>query len=427
MTAPFAPVAFPSTDPVGAVLGRLGQLDATLRRLDPTWLGVATTSAAGGAVVRASEFSSHLSAAAGEGVSAGPSLASQGTPLGLFGLDRLGPRTAGLGKGDAVAAAPGGERRFAEAGRYAVVEPLRNARLTQDFGPSDFTGAGPATVDGVYYPHYHDGLDLAAPLGTKVRAIAAGEVVFAGRMADGNVLVRIRHADDSESWYGHLGAGLDVQAGDKVARGERIGVVGLTGNTTGPHLHLELWRNGRTIDPAPWLEKGRLPDTPAHLIDAVRSIDSVAGAERTSAADAGTLARFDAVADEIPFARQIRRAAIHAGIDPLLLASMVRAESGFRPDAVSYAGAMGLTQLMPATARSLGVDDPFDPAENLRGGAKYLAGNLRIYGRVDLALAAYQAGKGAVAAAGGIPDSPTTRNYIDRILGYWSGYLREAT
>jgi soluble lytic murein transglycosylase-like protein len=85
---------------------------------------------------------------------------------------------------------------------------------------------------------------------------------------------------------------------------------------------------------------------------------------------------------------------------------------------------MGMTQLMPATARALGVTDPFDPAENLRGGARYLASNLRIYGRVDLALAAYQAGKGTVSRAGGIPDSPTTHRYIDRILTTWSGLLQ---
>jgi soluble lytic murein transglycosylase-like protein len=141
------------------------------------------------------------------------------------------------------------------------------------------------------------------------------------------------------------------------------------------------------------------------------------------AVGAAVLARFDAVAHRIPYAAEIRSAAIEAGIDPLLLASMVRAESNFRADAVSRAGAMGLTQLMPATAKALGVDNPFDPAENLRGGARYIGSNLRIYGRVDLALAAYQAGKGAVAAAGGIPDSPTTRNYIAVILRTWSGYL----
>ena len=139
------------------------------------------------------------------------------------------------------------------------------------------------------------------------------------------------------------------------------------------------------------------------------------------------LAAFDAVADTIPYATEIRAAAVKAGVDSLLLASLVRAESGFRPRAVSSAGALGLTQLMPDTARSMHVEDPFDPADNVAAGARYLANNLKIFGRVDLALAAYQAGKGAVRAAGRIPDSPTTRNYVNTILRTWSGHLEDAS
>ena len=164
-----------------------------------------------------------------------------------------------------------------------------------------------------------------------------------------------------------------------------------------------------------------------------RAHDSAPGIpETTPTAPAGApdgaaaLARFDEVADDIPYAKEIRAAAIKAHIDPLLLTSVVRAESGFRANAVSRVGAQGLAQLMPATSKSMGVKDPFDAATNVAAGARYLANNLKIYGRTDLALAAYQAGKGAVARAGGIPDSPTTHHYIDRILGYWSGYLKEA-
>jgi hypothetical protein len=296
-----------------------------------------------------------------------------------------------------------------------LVAPLPGARLTQGFGPSSLSLEPTAVVDGTRYDHYHDGLDLAAPIGRPVLAAADGTVVSAGRMPDGAVAVRIRHADESETFYAHLEADLEVRTGDSVKAGQAIGTVGMTGNTTGPHLHFELRFKGRTVDPAPWLEAGRLPGA-----DALAAHPDVA-----STPDA--LARFDAVANDIPFAVEIRSAAIEAGIDPLLLASMIRAESGFRPEAVSWAGAQGLTQLMPGTARSLEVSDPFDPAENVRGGAKYLAGNLRIYGRVDLALAAYQAGKGAVARAGGIPESPTTHRYIDRILSYWAGYLEKSS
>lgn len=116
------------------------------------------------------------------------------------------------------------------------------------------------------------------------------------------------------------------------------------------------------------------------------------------------------------YAPAIRRAAAAAGIDPRLLAALVWAESGFRPDATSAAGAIGLTQLMPGTAAALGVD-PRDPMQNLEGGARYLAAQIQRFGSVELALAAYSAGPGAVAAAGGIP-SAGTRAYVDRVLGY---------
>jgi soluble lytic murein transglycosylase-like protein len=82
---------------------------------------------------------------------------------------------------------------------------------------------------------------------------------------------------------------------------------------------------------------------------------------------------------------------------------------------------------MPATAASLGVKDPLDAVQNLRAGARYLANNLRIYGRADLALAAYHDGKGAVASAGGVPDYPVTHGYIDRICSYWTHYQEAAS
>jgi soluble lytic murein transglycosylase-like protein len=101
-----------------------------------------------------------------------------------------------------------------------------------------------------------------------------------------------------------------------------------------------------------------------------------------------------------------------------LFESVVAAESGFDPSVVSAAGAQGLTQLMPATARMLGVTDPLDPAQNLEGGARYLAQMIRQFdGNVRLALAAYNAGPGAVARHGGVPPFRETRDYVERVLG----------
>jgi hypothetical protein len=115
------------------------------------------------------------------------------------------------------------------------------------------------------------------------------------------------------------------------------------------------------------------------------------------------------------FAAAIEQAASAAGIDPKLLAAVTWSESGFNPAAVSGAGAVGLTQLMPGTAAGLGVD-PADPAQNLAGGARYLAGQLQRFGRLDLALAAYNAGPSAVTKAGGVPPYPETRAYVARVL-----------
>ncbi|HVV35261.1 MAG TPA: NlpC/P60 family protein [Acidimicrobiales bacterium] len=116
------------------------------------------------------------------------------------------------------------------------------------------------------------------------------------------------------------------------------------------------------------------------------------------------------------YAAAIQNAAAKAGVDPKLLAALAWSESGFRPDAVSGAGAIGLTQLMPGTAEGMGVD-PTDPQQNLEGGAKYLAVQLRRFGgRVDLALAAYNAGPTAVTKYGGVPPYTETQNYVRRVM-----------
>lgn len=120
-----------------------------------------------------------------------------------------------------------------------------------------------------------------------------------------------------------------------------------------------------------------------------------------------------------PWAGAIEKAATQAGVPPALLAALTWAESGFRADARSHAGAIGLTQLMPGTARGLGVD-PYDPAQNLAGGARYLADQIRRFGSVDLALAAYNAGPGRVERAGGIPNISETRAYVPKVLGYYA-------
>jgi hypothetical protein len=118
------------------------------------------------------------------------------------------------------------------------------------------------------------------------------------------------------------------------------------------------------------------------------------------------------------YADAIAAAAGRHGIDPALLAAMVQVESSFEPRAVSPKGAQGLLQLMPATGRRFGVKDPFDPVQNLDGGAQYLKWLLaRFEGRADLALAAYNAGEGAVDRHGGkIPPYGETLRYVNGVL-----------
>lgn len=120
--------------------------------------------------------------------------------------------------------------------------------------------------------------------------------------------------------------------------------------------------------------------------------------------------------DAVPFAPLFKAAGARYGVDPSLLAAIARQESSFDPNAVSRAGAKGLMQLMPATARSLGVEDPFDPAQAVDGAARLLKGLLSEFGRTDLALAAYNAGPGAVHRYNGIPPYPETQEYVRRIM-----------
>lgn len=111
----------------------------------------------------------------------------------------------------------------------------------------------------------------------------------------------------------------------------------------------------------------------------------------------------------------IERHATIQGLSPELVRAVIQVESAFNPVAVSSKGAMGLMQLMPATARQYQVRNPYDPRANIEGGIKHLKGLIDRLG-VELALAAYNAGEGAVKRFGGIPPYRETRNYVTRIL-----------
>ena len=136
----------------------------------------------------------------------------------------------------------------------------------------------------------------------------------------------------------------------------------------------------------------------------------------------------------VPYSSEIAAAADKNGIDRLLLTALVKAESGFDPDVTSRAGARGLVQLMPATARGLGlrvdlkkgIDDRTVPAKALDAGARYLRAQLtRFKGKIKLSLAAYNAGPGAVIRYRGLPPYRETRNYVTKVVRYRNGYRAE--
>lgn len=137
----------------------------------------------------------------------------------------------------------------------AEVTPWRmptEGHITQEFGPTDLWVEPAREYGGVSYAHFHEGVDIAGAWAAPVVAPARGRVVFVGAMSDGAELVVLAHDGGIVTMYAHLddhASPPPVKTGDEVAAGQRISTVGLTGITTGQHLHWAAWRNGSLIDP----------------------------------------------------------------------------------------------------------------------------------------------------------------------------------
>ena len=123
-----------------------------------------------------------------------------------------------------------------------------------------------------------------------------------------------------------------------------------------------------------------------------------------------------ALLQQTPYGEIIAAMSEAHGINPMLVRALIQVESNYRPKARSHKGAMGLMQLMPSTAREYNVRNPYDPKANIAAGVKHLKSLLDRLGAVDLALAAYNAGEGAVKKFKGVPPYRETRNYVSRIL-----------
>ncbi len=147
-----------------------------------------------------------------------------------------------------------------------------------------------------------------------------------------------------------------------------------------------------------------------------------------AATTASAISTSSALPAGTPYAAEITAAATANGVDPALLAGLVKQESGFNPNAGSGAGARGLTQLMPSTAAGLGVSNVLDPVQSLNGGAKYLKQQLDTFGGdVTKALAAYNAGPGAVQRFGGVPPYAETQNYVRIVQANAAAYRAGTT
>src|SRR5208282_1221189 len=214
---------------------------------------------------------------------------------------------------------------------------------------------------------------------------------------------------------------------------ERAGAITSTTDESGRKVYV----NGDTPSAASAAEPGARARSPLmywsvtdHRFKPVPTSGAVMRAVRSAASEVNTYLDGRAQTHQTlnrAFTQQDIDAAIDAAasrhnVDPSLVRSVVKVESNFNPNAVSRKGAMGLMQLMPSTARSLNVSNPFDPAQNVDAGVRHLRKLLDSYGgNVRLSLAAYNAGAGAVARSAGVPHFSETQDYVRRITNLYNG------
>ncbi len=171
-----------------------------------------------------------------------------------------------------------------------------------------------------------------------------------------------------------------------------------------------------------------MPGDLSHVLERISEItsrfDSLPASPAGNTPAAAAPGNFQAALDKVQgLAPAIAKAAQANGLDPRLVQAVVEAESGGDPSATSDKGAMGLMQLMPQTAQDMGLTNPYDPTQNLEGGSRYLRSMIDKFGNLPLAIAAYNAGPGAVTKAHGIPPYPETQHYVKHVLDLYREHL----
>jgi soluble lytic murein transglycosylase-like protein len=222
--------------------------------------------------------------------------------------------------------------------------------------------------------------------------------------------------------YQDLGIKLPRTSGEQAKAGTPVDGLAnarpgdiLAFNSPVDHVAIYLGDNKMIAAPKPGdqVKVQTVYETPTH-------IRRIAGAEATASTAAAAAVRPASLQNSaslagVPYADMFLKAGAKHGVSPKLLAAVAKVESGYDPKAVSPAGAQGLMQLMPGTARGLGVQNSFDPQQAINGAAKLLSGHLKEFKSLPLALAAYNAGGGSVHKYGGIPPFRETQAYVPKV------------
>ncbi|WP_081841162.1 lytic transglycosylase domain-containing protein [Alicyclobacillus macrosporangiidus] len=269
------------------------------------------------------------------------------------------------------------------------------------------------------------GLNAPEPRGSSASATSAVNSAASGTAASARAATLPADPSFWEVWTQSLISQLPVPGLDPAESGDEAGFTPLTLPGIPPGISTPVLGDSLQGLPAwTWLAlTSGLNATGTSAPDQPGQTDPV---EQTGATGTGTQPPGTArPGEDGSVARLVALASARYGVPAGLVMSVIAQESGFRPNAQSPAGAQGLMQLMPDTARMLGVTDPFDPAQNIDGGVRYLAQLLTRYGGdVPRALAAYNAGPAAVDHYGGIPPYPETVQYVQSVLSRWTGTAR---